>query len=138
MISDDYSNLPIAVYEQGTFFGDIEVFKNIKRYFSTIALTNLELYTIEKNKFKKIFFRDFPFLGHIFLTHFDQKWNKLQEIIELIQDFFESKKIQDKKSIQTTLTIKENKSQVSKKSSITFYLLFTNRYKKQSSKSNKF
>lgn len=89
MISEDYSNLPIAIYEQGTFFGDIEVFKNIRRCFSTIALTKLELLAIEKNQFKKIFFREYPSLGHMFLTHFEQKYSSLQEIVELINDFFE-------------------------------------------------
>jgi CRP-like cAMP-binding protein len=107
MISEDYSNLPIAVYEEGSFFGDIEVFKNSKRYFSTIALTDLQLLAIEKHKFKKIFFRQYPFLGHIFLTQFDLKWNNLQEILELISDFFEkdgNSEVTKTKSYQQKLT----------------------------------
>ena len=110
MISDDYLNLPIAVYEEGSFFGDIEVFKNSKRYFSTIALTNLELLAIEKNKFKKIFFRQFPFLGHIFLTQFDKKWSNLQEILELIQEFFKPTSKADFGNLSKAPTLLKNKS----------------------------
>jgi CRP-like cAMP-binding protein len=125
MISDDYSNLPIAVYDEGSFFGDIEVFKNMKRYFSMIALTHLELLTIEKNKFRKIFFRNYPFLGHLFLTHFNKKWDSLQEIIELLQELFDSKDVEETESVKSDISLKDkNMFKSPKPSNLIKYLLF--------------
>ena len=108
MISGDYSNLPIAIYEQGTFFGDIEVFRNISRCFSTVALTRLELLAIDKSQFKKIFFREFPSLGHMFLTRFEQKYSSLQQIVELINDFFEPKVKEEAPKVGLLQSFKSN------------------------------
>lgn len=92
MISEDYGNLPIAVYEAGSFFGDIEVFKNLKRYFSCIALVSLELLTIDKANFKRIFFRQYPILGQMFLVHIEKRWNNIEEILFLIDGFLNPNK----------------------------------------------
>lgn len=88
MVSEDYSGLPLAVYEAGSFFGDVEVFKNADRCFSVNSLTRLEVLTLSKSSFKRIFHRQFPVLGHLFLDHIDKRWSSIQEILELIDDFF--------------------------------------------------
>ena len=88
MVSEEYSGLPIAVYGKGSFFGDIEVFKNMKRCFSVNSLTTLDMLVLNKSSFKTIFNRQFPVLGYLFLDHIEKKWRNIQEILELIDDFF--------------------------------------------------
>jgi hypothetical protein len=120
MISEDFEGLPIAVYEEGTFFGDIEVFKNFKRYFSVNSLTNLELLALEKKDFKRIFFRQYPTLGHLFLNHIEKKWNNIQEILELIEDFFDPEETNSKGREITKLIKKDGDliSKISRKNSM--------------------
>ena len=115
MISEEYSGLPLAVYKEGSFFGDIEVFKNMKRYFSVNSLSKLDLLALDKSDFKRIFFRQFPVLGYLFLTHIEKKWNNIQEILELIDDFFDPNKV-NKRGREITRSIKQDGKMINKMS----------------------
>jgi CRP-like cAMP-binding protein len=115
MISEEYSGLPVAVYKEGSFFGDIEVFKNMKRYFSVNSLSKLDLLALDKSDFKRIFFRQFPVLGYLFLTHIEKKWHNIQEILELIGDFFDPK-YKNQEGIELTKSIKKDGEMINKMS----------------------
>lgn len=86
MLSEDYHNLPIAFYEEGSFFGEIEVFKNLKRCFTCIAADNLELLAMEKADFKKIFGRYNPDLFKLFLVVAERRWKDVELVLKFIGD----------------------------------------------------
>ena len=92
MLSDDCHNLPIAVYEEGSFFGDIEVFKNFKRYFSCTSMSQLELLALDKLSFKRIFFRQYPILSKHFIKQIEKRWNSIEKILELIENYLDPNK----------------------------------------------
>ena len=92
LISEDYDNLPIAVYQKGSYFGEIEIFQNIKRCFTCIALEDLELLVIEKTNYQRIFSRQFPILGQMFIIQIEQRWKHIEEILKLIDKFLDPEK----------------------------------------------
>lgn len=88
MMSEEYSRLPVAVFEQGSFFGGSEVLKNARRRFSVSALAPLEALVLEKRAFRRIFYRQFPALGQLFLGHVDRRLKSVQAVLEMIDAFF--------------------------------------------------
>lgn len=120
IISEDYNNLPIVVYQKGSFFGEIEIFQNMKRCFTCVALEELELLVIEKSNYKKIFNRQFPFLGQMFLIQIEARWKHIEDILKLIDKFLDPQKKNKSGREITEAIIKEGKviSKMSRKNTI--------------------
>lgn len=106
MVSEDYHNLPIALYEEGSFFGEIEVFKNLKRCFTCIAADNLELLAMEKADFKKIFGRYNPDLFKLFLVVVEHRWTDVEIMLQFIGNLVDPNH-QNTDAIKLTKKIKE-------------------------------
>ena len=86
MTWDEHEGLPVAVYQEGMFFGDFEVYKNTQRLFSCKALTELKLLILEKKDFKRIFFRTFPQLGKLFVREMNNKFYNLEYTMEVLHN----------------------------------------------------
>lgn len=80
----DLENIPVGLYERGTWFGDIEVHKNKRRLFSCIAKTEVELFVMEKRQFKHIFFKKFRGFGRYLVETINQNFENLAKIMEFI------------------------------------------------------
>jgi CRP-like cAMP-binding protein len=92
----EYDGVPIALYQQGDIFGDIEVYKNSKRIFSVMSITKLEVYVLSKRDLKKVFFQKAPFLGKMFVTELERKFLFLERVMQMIVDcVFHGKNIFD-------------------------------------------
>ena len=54
------------IYSSGSFFGEIELMTNSKRYFTCLAVSDCVIYTFQKKNLQSIFFQQFPRLGQAF------------------------------------------------------------------------
>jgi CRP-like cAMP-binding protein len=92
----EYDGVPIALYQAGDIFGDLEVYKNSKRLFSVMSITELTVLVLNKRDFKNIFFRKAPFLGNRFLWEMERKFLFLERVMQMIVDcVFHGKNIFD-------------------------------------------
>ena len=89
MVWNEYSNLPIAVFNEGSFFGELETYKNSPRIFSCIALTVLDVFTIDKAEFNRVFFKFNPSLGSRMIFKIDNDLLDLTKIMAYIRGFYE-------------------------------------------------
>jgi hypothetical protein len=90
----EYDGVPVALYQPGDIFGELEVYKNSKRLFSVISITQLELLVLTKRDFKKYFFRVIPYLGNKFIDEMENKFLYLERVMQMIVDcVFQGKNI---------------------------------------------
>lgn len=55
--------LPVAVFGEGSIFGELELLMNCSRQFSVFTVTDSVILNLDKNKFASIFFKQYPKLG---------------------------------------------------------------------------
>ena len=55
--------IPCAIFEKGSVFGEIELLLNKNRQFTCVALTRCRILSIDKKDFHNIFFKKVPQLG---------------------------------------------------------------------------
>lgn len=83
--------IPCAIFEKGSIFGEIELILNTNRKFTCLALTKCRLLTIDKKFFNKIFFRKVPQLGiglkKLLPIRIQGMQNILKNIDTLIRDY---------------------------------------------------
>jgi CRP-like cAMP-binding protein len=74
----------VAVYQQGMWFGDFEVYKNVGRLFSCVSMTDVELFALTKKDFKRIFFQEYVDFGNYFLHKMDVNFENLENTMEIV------------------------------------------------------
>jgi hypothetical protein len=84
MTWDEFDEIPVAVYQQGMWFGDFEVYKNVGRLFSCVSMTDVELFTLSKKDFKRIFFQEYVDFGNYFLHKMDVNFENLENTMEIV------------------------------------------------------
>lgn len=82
----EYDGVPIALYQPGDIFGDLETYKNTRRLFSVMSISKLEVLVLHKSKFRKIFFQVMPALGVKFVEELEQKFQFLERVMQMIVD----------------------------------------------------
>ena len=82
----EYDGVPIALFQPGDIFGELEVYKNSKRIFSVMSISKMEVLVLSKSDFKKIFFRKAPFLGNRFVFELERKFLFLERVMQMIVD----------------------------------------------------
>ena len=95
------------------WFGEFEVHKNMKRLFSCLAKTEVELFVIEKKHFKQIFFKSFPGFGKYFVYKIDQNFEKLENTMQVILNYIFPETV-DKEIAQNFRLIQSEAKEVSK------------------------
>lgn len=96
----DCMNLPIVIYQEGMFFGEFEVYRNIPRIFNCVATTQVECLILKKKEFKRIFFKNFPELGRYFVNEMSSNLYHLKYTMESLQEFLEIKSKENLKLTQ--------------------------------------
>ena len=86
MTWQEYDGVPVAIYQPGDIFGEIEVYKNSKRLFSVISITKMEILVLNKKDFRRIFFRMVPSLGNKFVDQMEQKFEYLETVMQMVVD----------------------------------------------------
>lgn len=86
----EYMNLPIAVFQEGMFFGEFEVYKNVPRFFNCVAITEVECLILHKKDFKRIFFRNFPEIGRYFVNEMNSKFSHIEYTMESLYGFLQN------------------------------------------------
>ena len=81
---NEYDGVPIGIFIPGNIFGDLEVYKNSNRMFSCLAVTEVELYSMKKQDFRRILFIKYPKIGKIYLNIMDFKLFELEKVMQLI------------------------------------------------------
>ena len=82
----EYDGVPVALFQPGDIFGDLEVYKNTRRMFSVMSITKVELLVLHKHHFRKIFFRLLPSLGNKFVLNMEKKFIFLERVMQMIVD----------------------------------------------------
>jgi CRP-like cAMP-binding protein len=82
----EYDGVPVALFQPGDVFGEIEVYKNSPRLFTLMSITELNVLTLDKQSFRKIFFRTYPQLGNRFIDEMERKFVYLERIMQMVVD----------------------------------------------------
>ena len=82
----EYDGVPVALFQSGDVFGDIEVYKNSPRLFTLMSITQMNVLTLNKQDFRKIFFRTYPQLGKRFTKEMEKKLVYLEWVMQMVVD----------------------------------------------------
>lgn len=96
MTWQEYDGVPVALFQAGDIFGEVEVYKNSPRLFDVVSISELHLLVLGKRDFKKIFFMSFSFLGARFVERMDRRFVYLEQVMQTIVDcVFQGKNLFD-------------------------------------------
>ena len=89
MTWDQMNHMPVAVFQEGSFFGELEVYRNTQRAFTCMAVTELDVLTLEKKDFKKLFFKYNPKLGKHFIFQMNESLHNLENMMDITRLLFQ-------------------------------------------------
>ena len=86
LIVPEYNNEICLTVNEGLYFGEIEIIYNSSRKFTFQALTELEVVSLDKSRFAKIFFKEFKEYGRRIKEYADKRRLKQVRVYDKFLD----------------------------------------------------
>lgn len=109
----DYGQEVFMNMNQGSYFGETEIIYNTHRKFTAIAVTPVEVLTLERKHFIRIFFKEFKEHGRALKQHAEQRMAKQIKTYDAFRQVVQSH-YDRKKSVRGGYSHKQNREMLEK------------------------